>query len=288
MPTFRPQFVLLAILLLASGCTTLVHQGKSPLLPAQMSPDSVALDLFFVRFPFGDSEVNEKLWDEIDEQQFAPELRRLLARNGFRAGLISGQMPMALSKLLELSDKPPPSTEMEGAKVDELDTQPRVMRQHLQLRAGLRSEIIASGIYPELPVLPVLMSESRQISGQTYYDAQGLFALKSYPQPDGTVRLQLVPELHHDQPRQRWVGGQGMMRLETSRPKRAFDDLTLSANLAPGSMLVISSLRDRPGSLGHYFFTEDDGKLQQKLLIVRLTQTQPDALFRPTEPTKRE
>ena len=58
-----------------------------------------------------------------------------------------------------------------------------------------------------------------------------------------------------------------MLRLEASRPKRTFDDMTLSADLAPGAMLVLSSLPNRPGSLGHHFFTEnDDGKLEQKLL----------------------
>ena len=80
--------------------------------------------------------------------------------------------------------------------------------------------------------------------------------MKSFPQPDGRVRLELVPELHHGQPRQRWIGEQGVLRLDASRPKRTFDDLALSAELAPGAMLVLSSLPNRPGSLGHHFFTE--------------------------------
>ncbi len=85
--------MLLAVLAMAGCTTTALHKGKSPLVPAQMSPDSVVLEMFFVRFPFGDPAVNEKLWEEIDEQQFTPELRERLARNGFRAGLVSGQMP---------------------------------------------------------------------------------------------------------------------------------------------------------------------------------------------------
>ena len=81
-----------------------------------MSPDSVVLEIFFIRFPFGDTAVNEKLWEEIDEQQFSPELRERLARNGFRVGLISGQIPIELSKLLELSDKPIPTGEPQGPR----------------------------------------------------------------------------------------------------------------------------------------------------------------------------
>ena len=100
----RERLLLLAVLAL-SGCINPfpaagLLKAKSPLAPPQMSPDSVVLEMFFVRFPFGDPAVNEKLWEEIDEQQFAPDLRERLARNGFRVGLVSGQMPVELSKLL--------------------------------------------------------------------------------------------------------------------------------------------------------------------------------------------
>ena len=283
----RRQILLLVAALTIGGCNTPLRKGKSPLLPAQMSSDSVVLEMFFVRFPFGESAVNEKLWEEIDEQPFSPELRDRLARNGFRAGLVNGQMPVELSKLLQLGDKPAPSDEAGGTKVEDLAAQPRVVRRHLPLRAGQRSEIIASGVYPQLPLL---MSDSGQLCGQTYYQAQGIFAVKSFPQLDGRVRLELVPELHHDQPRQRWVGNQGVLRLEASRPKRTFDDMSLTTDLAPGAMLVLSSLSNRPGSLGHYFFTEseNEGRLEQKLLLIRLSQTQHDGLFSPPEPLKIE
>jgi hypothetical protein len=94
----------------------------------------------------------------------------------------------------------------------------------------------------------------------------------------------LVPELHHDQTRQRWVGKQGMLRLETSRPRRVFDDMAISATLSPGAMLVMTSLPNRPGSLGHHFFTEKNDQLEQKLLVIRLAQTQHDDLFSPSTP----
>ena len=96
------------------------------------------------------------------------------------------------------------------------------------------------------------------------------------------MRLELVPELHHDQPRPRFVGDQAMMRLDTARPKQVFDELTISATLAPGTMMILTTLADRPGSLGHYFFTEgQDNHLEQKLLLLRLCQTQHDDLVTP-------
>jgi hypothetical protein len=271
-----------------AGCTApALHKGKSPLAPSQMSSDSVVFEMFFVRFPFGDSAINDKLWGAIDEQQFTPELRDRLTRNGFRAGLLSGQMPAELAKLMQLSDKPAPTSEPVNTKVDELENQPRVVRRHLQIRAGRESKIMASGVYSELPVL---MCEPGQLCGQTYHQAQGIFSVKSFPQPDGRVRLELAPQLEHDQPQQRWIGDQGVLRLEASRPKRTFDDLAMSIDLAPGAMLVLSSLPNRSGSLGHHFFTEkeNEGHLEQKLLIIRLAQTQHDGLFGPPEPLKLE
>ena len=195
-----------------------------------MSPDSVVLEMFFVRFPFGDPAVNDKLWEAVDEQQFTPELRERLTRNGFRAGLVNGQIPDQLAKLMQLTDKPPPSGEPVSAKIDELESQPRVVRRHLQIRAGRRSEIIASTVYAGF-------ARANERAGPALRPdlppGQGIFSVRSFLQPDGRVRLQLVPELQHGQPLQRWIGEQGMMRLEASRPKRTFDDLASPRNSVP-------------------------------------------------------
>ncbi len=280
----RRGAVLLALLPMA-GCATMIRQGKSPLLPAQMSPDSVVLDIFLVRFPFGDPDANEKLWEEIDEQPFSPRLRQRWSRNGFRVGLVTGQMPIDLSKIMELSDKPPANGKLEQTAVKNLDAKPRVLRRHLQLRAGQRGLVQTSGVYQQLPLV---LSDQGGLCGGTYSLAQGMFAIKAFPQPDGQVRLEVTPELYHDQPQQRFVANQGVMRLEVGRPKLVFDDLALAANLSPGGLLVLSSLPNRPGSLGHYFFTEKGDRQEQKLLVIRLSQTQNDPLFEPSPTLKTE
>ncbi|MEN6459197.1 MAG: hypothetical protein ABFC63_09725 [Thermoguttaceae bacterium] len=277
--------VALLALLAIVGCEPPFHRAKSPLVAPQMSPDSVVLEMFFVRVPFGDPTVNGKMWEEIDEQPFSPELRQRLTRNGFRVGMLGAQLPEDLTKLLELADKPAPAGQTASAKVDQLEVEPRVMRRHLQLRAGQRSEILASSVYPELPVL---VHASGQLSGQTYYEAQAVFATKSFPQQDGRTRIELAPELQHGEPRQRWVGSQGMLRLETGRAKQVYGDLTMTADLTPGAMLLLTCLPSRPGSLGYDFFTQNEGRQEQKLLLIRLAQTQHDGLFNPPETLKLE
>lgn len=263
-----------------AGCaTTAAVKGKSPLHEATMSADSVAVEIISVRFPLADAEANDKLWSEVDEQHFPAELRQRLTRNGFRAGVVAGPIPETLVKLMELKEKPPTPGESHQVDPASLEAEPRVMPRHLQLRAGHRSEIMASGVYDQLPLL---MSETGELRGQTYPQAQGVLALKAIPRGDGRVEIELVPELHYDRPRQRWIGDQGMWRLETGKPRRAFDDMRMSALLGPGAMILLTCLPERTGSLGYYFFTTcGEPRWEQKLIVLRLCQTQHDDLVAP-------
>jgi len=267
---------------LAAGCQSAPKVvGRSPLKAPQMSPDSVVLEVFRVRFPFGDPEANVDLWQEVDEQHVPADVRRRLARNGFRVGLLGGQVPIPLSRLLQLKKKPAPTGEATEVRVAQLEDRPAVERAHITVRSGARAEVVASGEYEKLPALVV--GESGELGGQTYEHAQGVLAVRAFPLPDGRVKLEVTPEVLHDAPRPRWVGKHGMWRIETGRPRRAFDELALEATLSPGSMLVLSSLPNRPGSLGHYFLTEDEEQLTQKLILVRLCQTQHNEVCAPEE-----
>jgi len=285
------RLILWSVLLVLGGCAPVqlgLNNAKGPdrsiLKKPRMSQDSVGLDIFFVRFPFAERETNGQLWNETDEQQIPGEVRRRLAENGFRAGVLASQVPPALSRLLELPDKPAAQPDSEvGAAC--LESEPRVTRRHLQLRAARRGEIIASGIYDQLPVL---LREAGEVCGQTYSQAQGLLAVTSHPQRDGRVQLTLTPELHYGPLRQQWVGGEGIeqavLRLEAGRPRRVFDTMAVSVTLAPGEMLLLSSLPNRPGSLGHHFLTCGDAeRREQKLLIIRLAHTQHNDLLAPSE-----
>ncbi|MGW8255875.1 MAG: hypothetical protein ACWGMZ_00165 [Thermoguttaceae bacterium] len=276
---------LLTAAVLIAGCAAPLKKAPTTLAIPRMSPDSCVLDVFFVRVPFGDPRVNDTVWKEIDEQVFSTALRRRLMRNGLRVGVVDGQMPSSLANLLELNDKPPPTDDVKGTNLNDLNKMPVVMRRHMQVRASEPSEIIASGIYDQLPVL---VSESGEVNGETFDQAQGVFNIKTYPLPDGRVRVDLLPEVHHDQARQHWVAEQGMMRLDSSRPKKTFEELAISASLSPGGILVMTSLSNHQGSLGHYFFTEDNGRLEQKLLVLRVSQTQHDDLFSAAEPAPAE
>lgn len=265
-----------------AGCRNFVEPvGKSPLKPARMSSDSVALDVFFVRFPVGDADANGPLWTEVDEMHLPAEVRQRLARNGFRVGLVGGQLPASLSKLLELKDKPAPRCQSLENQVVDLQQEPRVVRRHMELRAGVRTELIASDVQDEMPVL---LCCPTGVEGESFCSAQAVLAIRVSPERDGRVRIRLVPEIHHGESRLRYVGVQGALRIQPGRAKRAFEDMTTEAVLAPGHIILVSTSLDRPSTLGYRFFTENaDGHVEQKLLVLRLAQTQHDELFEPDE-----
>jgi hypothetical protein len=273
--------------LLTGGCRLFndeaVVQGRSPLRPLPASPESVALEIVWARFPLDDPQLTDAIWSEIDETQLAPAVRRELAQNGFRAGVIAGTPPDAIVRALdydaycERND-----TETTNGFVQSMDLveEPKVRRRLLQLRRGRRAEIQASQV---IESMPLLVSRGRELGGRTYHHAQTIYALSIDPQPDQTVAVELTPELHHGQPRVRWTGGEdglGPLRMAPMRDREVFDAMRMNVRLAPGEMLLLMSLPDAGSRLGHYFHTTDSAAgPQQKLVLVRLAQVPASDTF---------
>jgi len=278
----RPCLLLaiaMATLVASSGCTQIQPIKKLPLSVPVLAKNSVVLDVLFVRFPAGDRELNGPVWQEIDELHFTPDAQRRLSSNGLRAGVISGPLPLKLEALLKLTDKP--STEQDaGSKVD-VDRTPAVKQRQLRVQAGRRSNIITMGETERVAEMSLLLrGDDGQVKGRTFRDVMGLFALRSYPQGDGGVRLDFVPELEHGTAQKRFVPGDGMFKVEFGPPHEVIDELKLSAVLSTGQFLALTCVPDRPGSLGHRFFTESKGDAaMQKLLLIRLVHCEVDDRF---------
>ena len=240
-----------------------------------MSPDSVVLEITFVRLPADAGEFETAFWSEVDEQSLPAELRRRFAANGLRCGLLGSQLPAPLRRLVDAAGDGKTNAETPAA-LDESGVQQRTLHN----RAGKRGEIVASGTQDKMVVLT---QDEGRARGKTYSQAQGMFAVKTFPQGDGRVKLELTPELHYGQARTKYVPGQeGAFQLETSREQEVFERLRLEQTLAPGQTLVLASQGDI--GLGGQFFTEKvSGGVQRKLVLVRLSQTQLDDLFAPEQ-----
>lgn len=271
-------FPLLAIMHAACGCAPLntAPQQANKLTGSRLASDAVVLDVAFVRLRSDDVEAYASIWNAADEQRLPAELRRGLATNGLRVGVFGQQLPAEVQKLL---DAPPKLLEnlSQGAAGD-LDL--GGSRQHLPMRAGHRSIINASKVFPSLPVL---LSEDGSVRGHQLTDARCTLSLKAYPQGDGRVKLSLTPEIEHGELKTRWGGGEGMMIQQTSQDRLILDRLRMDAMLSPGQSLVISTTPEIKG-LGESFFSQRVGDaVDRRLLLVRFAQTQFDDLFVPAQ-----
>jgi len=296
-PCFLPQAVallalraLLALSILGlaglAGCARFTpagkhHVAKSPLQPATPSPDSVSLEIIFARLQQDSTQEAQQLWQWVDEQQLPAELRRRLMQDGLRAGVLGSHLPPELVAALELSDAyeaKAKATDGEEAALQgvQVDREVSVTRRLLQLRAGKRGEVLAS---PVLAEMPLIRRVEGCVCGESFERAQCLFAVVPQVTAAGRVDLQLTPEVHYGEPQRQWTGSEGMFRLVMSRPKKVLDDLQIETTLSAGQILLVTSLPDRPGSLGDYFFTEPstDGP-HRKLLLLRLASRPPSAL----------
>ncbi|HUY92810.1 MAG TPA: hypothetical protein VMV10_28985 [Pirellulales bacterium] len=272
-------------MLLAVGCARWHSGGKFELPPLQGAPGSVAMEIRFVEFPFGQPDLNAPLWAQIDEQQLPPEVRKRLDANGFRAGVVGGQIPAALERRLA------PQEEAQEAPADpnEVDVRkkPAVWGSFKQWRLGDPFKVIVAGEKERLPQLTVLIRDDEgEVQGETFKQVQGYFEGKAFAEPDGRVRLELVPQVEHGEAQPQYAHSRdGIYQVEYSPPHEIYQALAFAAKLLPGQTLVLGGVLDRPGSLGYQYFTEEfSGRLTQKLILIRLVGgATPDAAALPTE-----
>lgn len=267
-------FLLLAVICLG-GCA-LWNQPESSepsKLPlTSMAPDTVVLEIAFVRMS-GDALVDqESLWREIDELRLPAELRVRMHENGLRAGVVGSQLPPLLRHLLEEKADP---LGVVGPGYDS-GADVTASQRKLDCRAGKRGVILAGR---QREKLTLLMQKNGQVTGQDFADAQCLFAVKTWPGGDGRVRLELVPEIEHGNPKQRWVGQEGTFHAESSKEHKVLENLKMDLFVSPGDVFVVTCTPDHKG-LGKQFFA-DSKPGEQKLMLIRLAQTQHDDLFAP-------
>jgi hypothetical protein len=201
-------------------------------------------------------------------------LRQRLAQNGLRAGIVGPHLPDALAALLKVTDEQISADERSLVPVDD---EPGITLRVLQPLPGKRHDLNISQTFDQMSLL---RCTDGQVAGKTYYKAIGRLTLRVFPDSDARVRIELMPELHHGEFKNHVSGGNGMLMWKQDRQREIFSDLKLSATLTPGQMFVITCQSDKPGSIGHYFFTQPgEDKPLQKWCIIRLSQAGPDRSF---------
>jgi hypothetical protein len=274
------------VLTVASGCQLFTQElepaGQSLLKPARASLDSLTMEIIWVRFPADDPQLNDAVWQDIDETQLSPSIRHELANNGFRVGVVGGTLPDALARALHHGESPSDGAiAKSAAQAVDLTAEPVVHGRIQQLRRNKRSEIQASEVHASMPLL--INRGQEPLGGRTFHSAQAIYALRVDPQPDRTALVELTPEIHYGAPRLRLTRGEedtGVLWQAPARDREVFNQLRMSVKLAPGEMLLLMGLPDAGSRLGHYFHTVDsaDGR-QQKLILIRLADVPPSDTF---------
>jgi len=269
-----------------AGCQSIGGPGEltpeSLLQVAESSPDAVTLDIYLAKRQLdGKGETvafDDSLWSSVQEDRIPIELRNALAQNGLRAGVVGGTPS---KQVMELLDPNGTSLVADSDQVDlsdenqideeELISAGKVTRNLRQLRPGRRAEILTS----EQPrTLPLFRRVGDSLVSDTYNDAQGVYALKVIKSQGQQVELELTPELHFGQPRMQYTPlGPGMVTQRLARETEVFSDLRTKAWLAPGEMLLVSSLPQPGHKLGGLLHrTSSEAGTEQQYLLIRLSQ----------------
>jgi hypothetical protein len=262
------RVIIIGWLLAVTGCGLWSEELAAPsqLPPLRPAPNRAMLDMALIGVPADHAGVSA-LWQDLDEQHVSTALRQRLAENGIRCGLLGQQLPPSVEQLIETSTQQ--TTAQTGFAQG-------VTIQRMTFSPGAARQLAATGIRDEMIVLH---SRGESVSGNTYQAAQCLLDIRCDHAPGDRVRLAVIPEIHHGEPRRHVGGSQGALQFIVRKDKVAFDELTIETELAIGQTLVLGAT-DPPKGLGTNFFLHDEtGQRQTKLLLIRLVQAPHEPLF---------
>lgn len=237
------------------------------------APKTLPLEVVFARIDDHDVIWHDELWNLADEQAFDHALRRRLAANGLRVGLLTGALPPELAARLE------PTAPVNDADGDAPapGERPAVMRRLLSILPGRDTEVIAA---TDLDELILLEHDGAEVRGGTYRDATAYFALKAWPAADGRIRIEVVPTVKHGPIERSWVGEEGAFRLETGQKRQPLERLALVTVIPQGGTLLIGAIGDASSTAGDAFFSDvSSSRHTRRVLAIHPLGRPGDPLF---------
>jgi hypothetical protein len=251
--------------------------AKSLLALAQSSPDAVTFDIYWATLPAELESDEHALWSYVQEDRLPAELRRRLMQNGLRCGIVGGAPPETIRDLLD--PQRTDTVQSVTAASAPLTAATGVKRRTRQIKPGDSVELQAAEVLAEMPLL---IGSADGLSGATYRNVQPIYRLRTSSTTDGRIEVQLTPELHYGTPKWRMaVDETGMFSQQSpTRDVKLFSELEIAAPLVAGEMLLVTSLPDSGGRLGHYFHQADaDQPGRRKAILIRLAEPPKTKLF---------
>ena len=305
---FRVLFLIL-IVALVSGCAKLEQPTQKSALSfpkGRMAVDAVGLELGVAQLDTSQTEMFNKFWRKLDQQELPLDVRKLLDENGIRVGVMSSHAPPEFNQLVDVPEiNPEVLSEFESqlhAKGLLRPERRMVTHQRISNREGEAYEVVTSVVHPEANW--TILNGDLQTNGAGQ-QVRGVISITTYPSGDGSVRLVIRPEIHHGQERPRIGAGEGSFLIESSQFVAPVDELKFELNLRSGESLIVAPTPDNSG-VGRLLFGEaasslevasalDSGKVTNdeaadgskpirpeplhRMMMVRVVQTQMDDLF---------
>jgi len=232
-------------------------------------PATIPVELSFVRFDEADPVIAGELWDAVDEQSVPAAVRRSLATNGLRCGIITGDLPPHVAERLAASAR-------DGAALD--GPLPGGSRQTLRLLPGRRADVVTASPTPELVVLH---EDDDGTRGETFREAGGYLEVRGWPAGGGQVRLEITPEIRHGPVRRSWVGEEGRFRIEAGQTRHRFERLRVTVEVPDGGILLVGPGGDAAATVGDALFGDraGGGSGVRQLLVLRPLVSAVDPAF---------
>ncbi len=246
--------------------------------PARPAAFTLPMEVLFVRCADDAGAAVETLWREVDEQVIDDTVRRRLAANGLRAGILRGDLPATV-----LADTAPPLSAADDSTPSvataTADAAPPVVRQVLRLLPGRENEVVS---LRSVPNLVVMERDDDGLHGASYSDALPHFSVRAWPGADGRVRVELVPVIRHGPVERSWVGEEGVFTVEAGQRRQLLESLRCTAEVPADAMLVVGAAGDAGATVGDALFRpRGAGPKEWRLLAMRPIDPAVDPMFRP-------
>ena len=273
--------LLLAITCLLTGCHVMKTPewkleeavDDSPLATPKLANDSVVIEVAFIRVPAENKQQMMLVWDDIDETHISTKLRTKLRENGIRCGKLPNAIPTSFETLLS-GDK---NITDPNAQSGSLNLNLGLRNRRLQCSAGSENHVVLSDSV--IDNLVIIHSDEEYTTAEKFQQAQCQFEFRTYPQGNGAVRLEVVPQIHHGAAKSQFKGHEGAWLLKTQRNIQEYTDLLIDTTLLPGESLLLSCSELAHGLGGHFFSDNDDQAEVQHMLRLRVLHTQYNDLF---------
>lgn len=246
---------LLMLCAAAVGCLHRPDRSLAPSVARSLAPAAVVeglyLESLLLERPLGDSFLDDELW-KFTLPVGSQEIRVLLAENGLRAGILTGQLPPRFQKLLE----------EEAAIVN-----PR------GLTFGLRNEEVIPTAGPHDNCNFHWLSDlARERTPVRFANARAGILVRPEAQPDNRVRLVCEPRIQHGEKREWFRPSSDTTEFVKHQevPLARYPECAFETVLSREDYLLIGWSADQRETLGEVLFCVEANQVPyQRVLVLR-------------------